>query len=1344
MATKSAKTAVKTKKKTAVKARRKAQEPEVAAALPPAPPVVGIGASAGGLEAFTQLLGALPLNTGMAFVLIQHLEPKHQSVLTALLSRATTMPIAEITQGMRVEPNHVYVIPANADLTLVDGTLKVVVRKAIAGRHAPIDYFLRSLAETQGPRAVGVILSGTASDGTAGVKAIKEEGGTTFAQDPDSARFDGMPRSAIATGCVDFVLPPERIATELARIVRHPFAGLLSLHAIPHLPANEDDWTRLFRLLRTATGVDFRLYKQSTIKRRMARRMAVNKVDTLAAYHKFLERNPAEVDALLGELLIPVTDFFRDPEVFDALRDTILPQLLREKPPDEPIRIWSAGCATGQETYSLAIALLESLGDKPPGRTLQIFGSDVSDKVVEQARLGVYSEDEIKGVSKERRKRFFRRVNGEFQVEEKVREMCVFARHDLIRDPPFSRLDLLSCRNVLIYFDIPLQRKVLSSFHYGLRDSGVLLLGKTESLGTHSELFSIVDRKFKVFRKNLGAQVPYSMQQPAAEYVLPGRLPRAEVSPMIDLEKEADQMVWERASFAGLVVNDDLHILHFRGDTSAYLRPAPGKASLQLMRILREEIVLEVRSAIQKVRRTGKTVRAEGIEIRSNHHVITVNVEICLLVSTGPARSFLILFEPALTRPASAPASRVQRGRLAKTNESQEVVRLRADLVRTREYVQSIIRDQETANEELKTANEEALSSMEELQSTNEELETAKEELQSSNEELVTLNEQLQNRNSELGMLSNDLGNVLSGIDIPVVLLDANGRIRRFTPTAEKLLGLIGADVGRPIGKLRLGIHVPDMEDLLATVIARGKEQSRELQTDSGHWFQLRMRPFRRGEEKVEGVLLAFVDIHLLRERQEALQSDRNFISAILDAANDLLVVVLDPQGRIVHFNHACQQLTGYTLDEAKGRYVWDFLVASEEAVSAKIAFTTLDSPAQNQRQNHWIAKNGRRLLVSWSHTVAKGDGGEFVIVTGIDVTELQLARRQAEQSGATVLAVMENSAQAILACGKDGRIVIANPMAEKMFGYPAGALFGQPLEALLPERFRVVYKQRRDDWFAESRTCSRLELAGLRQDGSEFPVEVSLSSFAAEGGVRGVAFVSDITERKKNDQMLLDYKDQLQKLTGALISARELGNREIARELHDVFGQELAALGMEISSLRHGDGAEADLTARLSELGKRVRRLADNVHETSRKLHPAILEDLGLLTALKQECESFEQRSEIPAQFVATGVGENLPLELSLTLYRVAQECLRNIQKHAPASDSVQVTLIGSPDAITLRIADTGDGFDLDKAMRKGGLGLISMEERVRTVNGKLTVESEHGKGTTVAAFVPLEKKPE
>lgn len=1330
------------KARSATRGKKAGEPPSLPA--PNTPPIVGIGASAGGLEAFTELLRALPTDTGMAFVLVQHLEPKHDSVLTTLLARVTIMPVQEVREGMHVEPNHVYVIPANADLSLLDGLLHIVDRKLTAGRHLPIDYFFRSLAEMQGPRAVGVVLSGTASDGTAGIKAIKQEGGITLAQDPASAKFDGMPRNAIATGCVDFVLPPERIAKELARIVRHPFVGL-PLHAIPPLPAHEQEWPRLFRLLRTATGVDFRFYKKSTIKRRLARRMAVNKADTLKAYLQILERNRAEMDALFEELLILVTEFFRDSEVFLALREKILPQILKAKPADEPIRIWSVGCSTGQEAYSIAISLLECLGEKSSGKTIQIFGTDVSEKAIEKARTGLYSEQEVKAVSKERLRRFFKRVDKDYQVNESLREMCIFARHDLIRDPPFSKLDLLSCRNVLIYFEIALQKRALAAFHYGLRSNGVLLLGKTESLGAHTELFTVVDRKLKFFRKNPAADVPFNMGRPNYEPALPGKPPR-ETLHGIDLEKEADRVVWERSAYAGLVVNDDLQILHFRGDTSPYLRPTPGKASLQLMRILREEILLEVRSAFQKARRSGKTSRAEGIEIRHDHHTSTVNVEVRPLIHSGPDKSFLILFEPVSAASAAPGKPATRRSEARKERETPEVRHLRGELVRTKEYVQSIIRDQESANEELKTANEEALSSMEELQSTNEELETAKEELQSGNEELVTLNEQLQNRNSELGQLSTDLGSVLSGVDIPIVILGPDRRIRRFTPPAEKLLGLISGDIGRPIGKLRIGVHIPDLDDLLSTVIEQGKETSREVQTELGRWCLLRIRPFR-ADDRVEGVLMAFLDIHKMKQDQEALQKDRNLISAILDAAKDLLVVVLDPVGRILLFNRRCQDVTGYSLKEVQGLLVWDFLLAPEDVAAVKASFGEVAGGISIQREGYWLTKDGRRLLISWSNSPVINNGRlDSVITTGIDVTARQKATDRADESEATVRAIMESAAQAVLACNQEGRIVLVNTAAEKMYGYKRDELIGQALESLVPEGLKKRHALHRAAWFKEPRNRPMglgLDLAGRRKDGSEFPLEVSLSNIGSGAGTLAVAFVSDITERKKNERTLLEYKDHLQKLTGTLLSAQETGNREVARELHDVFSQELAAVGMEISSLKEDAKSGADLAGRLSELGKKITRLAADIHRTSRELHPAILEELGLEPALREECESFHQRSGIPVQFAAEGVPAGLPNDVALCLYRIAQESLRNIHKHAADADAVRVSLTGSPEGVTLRVEDTGDGFDLDEARAKGGLGLISMEERVRLVNGKLTVQSQPGKGTTVIAVVPLKNVP-
>ena len=758
-------------------------------------PIVGVGASAGGLEAFTELLTALPLDTGMAFVLVQHLEAKHESILTKLLSKATKMPVTEIRQGTPVEPNHVYVIPANADLSIANGVLRILGRKVSAGRHLPIDHFFRTLALTHGRRSIGVILSGTASDGTLGLKAIKSAGGITFAQEPKSAQFDGMPTSAILAGCVDFVLPPERIASELSQIALHPYVGHSNLEKTKApAPAWDEEWMQLFKLLRAASGIDFTFYKKSTISRRVARRMSLNKVERLSEYLKFLKGNRQELDALSHDLLIHVTSFFREPEVFRALRNKIIPQILARTPTGGPIRVWVPGCSSGEEAYSIAICLLESLGDRAASTPIQIFASDISEKVVDRARSGMYPTGALKKVSKERVRRFFNRIDGNYQIKSGVRDLCIFARHDLAKDPPFSRMDLISCRNVLIYLEPVLQKRILASFRYALRDGGFLLLGKSETLGGFPD-FEITDRKNQFFTKAV-ATAAFEARPAAFEKLTHYEKRYAEEAPSIDLENAADRIIWERSRNAGLVVNSDLQILYFRGDTSPYLRPVPGKATFQLLRMLREELVLELRGAINKARKTRTIVRREAVRVKRNGDFYLVNIEVQPL---PPRRAgggyFLILFEEVIP-PTGQTKTAV--GRQRKEGYDQELVEVRNDLTRTRDYLQAIIQEQETTNEELRAANEQAQSTMEELHSTNEELETAKEELQSGNEELVTLNEQLHKRNTELGHLSDELNNVLTGVDMPILILGGDKRIRRFTPEAEKLLHLFPADVRSP------------------------------------------------------------------------------------------------------------------------------------------------------------------------------------------------------------------------------------------------------------------------------------------------------------------------------------------------------------------------------------------------------------------------------------------------------------------------------------------------------------------------------------------------------------------
>ncbi len=1171
----------------------------------------------------------------MAFVLVQHLEAKHESMLAKLLSKATQIPVTEVRQGTRVEPNHVYVIPANADLSLGDGALRILRRKTSASPHLPIDHFFRTLAESQGARAIGVILSGTASDGTLGLKAIKLAGGITFAQEPKSAKFDGMPKSAILAGCVDFVLPPDRIAKELSQITLHLHLGLSNLAKThPPVPVLDEEWIRIFKLIRETSGVDFTFYKKPTISRRVARRMALKKIKRLSEYLKHLQGNRDELSALYQDLLIHVTSFFREPEVFRALQNKILPQILARKTARDPVRIWVPGCSSGEEAYSIAICLLENLGDRAASTSIQIFASDVNEQLVDRARGGIYPKDALKKVSKERVRRFFDLVNGKYQIKSGVRDLCIFARHNLAEDPPFSRMDLISCRNVLIYLEPVLQKRILALFRYALRDGGFLLLGKSETLGGFPD-FKIADRKNKFFAK-AAMTGAYKARPVAFEKAMHHEKRSFEAAPSYDLEKEADRVIWEQSRHAGLVVNSDLQILHFRGDTSPYLRPVPGKATFQLLRMLREELVIELRAAINKARKTKASVKREAVRVKRNGDFHLVNIEVRPLpVHRAGDQYFLILFEEVI--PPVERQSKSAVGRQRKEGPDQELTEVRNDLTRTRDYLQAIIQEQETTNEGLKAANEEAQSSMEELHSTNEELETAKEELQSGNEELVTLNEQLQKRNTELGYLSDEISNVLTGVDIPILILGGDRRIRRFTPSAEKLLHLLPGDVGHPIGHIRIAVNLPDLDESISQVIKGTRDVWREVQAADGRWYSVRILPFVTAEHKIDGVLMVFVDVDDLKRSHERSQREQELITAILNAAKDLLVIVLDREGCILEFNRAAQELTEYSLDEVKGRPFWNLLPIPEERAQVKGGFEEVLRGGTSHGETHWLTKRGHSRLVAWSNTVAVNDGGtvDYVICTGVDVTEREEAQLQARDSNAVVRSL-----------------------------------------------------------------------------------------------------------REKSDVTLLQTQKELQALTARLLAIQEAGNKDLARELHDDLSQKLAALGMEVSTLLQPSARSPEaLAERVHALSTRINGLAENVHAMSRRLHPAILDELGLEAALREECVGFSAQVGVVAEFESKDVPLQVPEDVTLCLYRVAQESLRNIAKHARAT-KVRVVLFGDKGVLRLRIEDIGDGFDLNEAKGKGGLGLISMEERVRLVSGKFTIKSQAGEGTTVEVFVPLKAK--
>src|SRR5215831_17797777 len=843
-------------------------------------PVVGIGASAGGLEAFRQFLEHLPTDTGMAFVLVQHLDPAHESILTELLSKATPMSVSEVVEGMAVEPDHVYVIPRNTNMAIAQGILRLLPREDTRGQHRPIDFFLRSLAEEQSNRAIGVILSGTASDGTLGLEVIKAEGGITFAQDEKSARYDGMPRSAIAAGCVDFVLPPDRIAEEIARIARHPYVAAVDVvksDQVPHAeetPLGGDAFSQILHLLRRATAVDFSHYKPSTLRRRITRRLVLHKLDGMDDYVAYLRDHKEEVEKLYQDILIRVTSFFRDPETFEVLKEKIFPQLIRQRADDGPLRFWVLGCSTGEEAYSIAIAFLEFAGDRAEHIPIQIFATDLNNEAIEKARAGIYPQSMTNDVAPERLRRFFVKHDGGYQISKPIRDMCVFARQNVLTDPPFSRIDLVSCRNLLIYLEPILQKKIIPALHYALKPSGILLLGASETIGSFTDLFKLEDKKHKLYSKKPGLsrmQYIYTPGAYAMEKTDAARKPiRAGegVAVETDAQREADRILLQKYAPSGVLVDSDWDILQFRGSTSPYLEAPPGKATHNLLKMAREGLLVPLRTALHQAKKDDSPVRKEGLRVKFNGHARDFNLEVVPIKSaTAHVRSFLILFEPVEQRykqkPAEAGVGEVKGARGAKRQaaEKQEIARLQQELLASREYLQSVIEQQEAYTEELQSANEEIQSSNEELQSINEELETAKEELQSSNEELTTINEELHNSNLESQQANNDLSNLLSSAQLPIIMLGNDLRIRRFTPMAERALNLMATDVGRPITDLKLNLDLPELQNLLMEAIDTVSAKDLEVEDSNGNWYSMRIRPYRTADNKIAGVVMVLVDV---------------------------------------------------------------------------------------------------------------------------------------------------------------------------------------------------------------------------------------------------------------------------------------------------------------------------------------------------------------------------------------------------------------------------------------------------------------------------------------------------
>ncbi len=891
-----------------------AAEPEPRSPATEAPArfaVVGIGASAGGLEALGELIHYVPTEH-MAFIVVQHLAPDHESMLPQLLARTSQLDVIPAADGTVLEASKIYVIPPNADLAVMNGVIRLITPSGARGPRLPIDFLFRSLADDQGTRAIGIVLSGTGTDGTFGLEAIKAAGGITFVQDPETAKYDGMPRSALASGAADFCLPLSGIGDELARIAQAPPRRVVAQAPAP-LERADDELASLFVLIRAEFGTDLSHYKLATIERRVERRMALHRLGRLEDYVRLVRHRRDELHALYSDLLITVTRFFRDPEAFEALRTLVLAPLIEHKDLHTPLRVWVPACSTGEEAYSIAISLLELCEDQRRDIRIQIFGTDLDEECIQHARRGIYPANIALDVSAERLNRFFIKKDDEFHVSRRVRDMLVFSRQNVLKDAPFSRLDLVSCRNLLIYLRAASQQRLLRILHYALAPSAHLFLGSSETVGEGPELFTAVDRKYKIYRrKHVAAQagLDVSFGVPRLPEVTP---PSAPVRPTLNLQGVADRKVLELYAPAGVVLNEDHEILQFRGRTGAFLDPAQGTATLNVLKVVRFELHVALKRALDQAVTTEQRVTAE-VTYATGGRSVAVTLDVVPLSDPDTrARCLLVLFQPmAAAREAPLPAPGPAPALGLRIQE------LEGELALTHEYLQATIEEKESTLEELKSANEELQSSNEELQSTNEELETSKEELQSTNEELTTVNDELQSRMIELSQSNDDLHNVLSGVDNAVVIVGMDLRIRRYTAAAEKLFRLVPADVGRPIGFLDPFLGIGGLETKVSSVIHTLSSVEEELLASNHRWYMLKISPYKTLDHAIRGAMVTTVDIDIRKRAAELTHDVALYASRFLAAIGHPLLII-DRKQRVVWCNEPFLETFQLTSDETIG-----------------------------------------------------------------------------------------------------------------------------------------------------------------------------------------------------------------------------------------------------------------------------------------------------------------------------------------------------------------------------------------------------------------------------------------
>jgi two-component system CheB/CheR fusion protein len=888
-------------------------------------PIVAIGASAGGLQALETFFSEVPEDSGIAFVVITHTDPERESMLPDLIKKKSKIPVQVIEDGKPPEPNTAYLPPSNRDAVLEQKTFHLKERPGKSEIHMPVDLFLKHLAEEREELAGCVILSGTGTDGTLGLRLIKEKAGLAIAQSPDSARHTGMPKSAIETGMVDYVLTPAEMPERLIEYFKHPAA-------IPYEPEEKkapDTLRQILTFLANRTRHDFSQYKENTLIRRIERRMAVTRSRNAADYLKILNRDPKEVRALFQDLLIGVTNFFRDPEAFAFLKEQVLPDLVSQEE-RETLRVWVPGCATGEEAYSVAIILQELIEEKEISRGIQVFGTDIDSRAIENARQGSYVQNIVSEVSPERLKRFFTKEDSRYRVKPDIRELVLFAEQNVLADPPFSKLDLLVCRNLLIYLKPEAQNRLIPLFHYSLREEGILFLGTSESVGRYHDIFESVSKQYSIYRKRNHAIRPQVQFPTAKKLERPGEELAAGKEPdqAQNVGRAAEKLLMEEHTPACVVVNQKGEILHFHGRTGKYLEPAPGEPTVQIADMAREGLHFPILTALRRASEDKGEVREKDVRVKTNHDYQRIDLVIKTFNEPPLKDCRIVIFEEL---PEPPEPKQTQKGRTTGEGDARRVEELELELMRVRQDYRSAIEELQTSNEELRSSNEELHSSNEELQSTNEELESSREELQSLNEELNTVNSELNSKIMELNVAYSAINSVLNSTRIAILFLDNDLKVKRFTPEASELLNLIDTDVGRPIDHISHNLRYKNLVEKTREVLKKLSSVDEEVQTQDGHWYHLRIMVYRPEEHVIEGVVLTFINIDEQKQVQKELQqvserkvrAAKRFAENILDTVRESLLV-LDSQMRVLTANHSFYETFRARPEETEGKHLFD------------------------------------------------------------------------------------------------------------------------------------------------------------------------------------------------------------------------------------------------------------------------------------------------------------------------------------------------------------------------------------------------------------------------------------